>query len=156
VTSRLASDFLKATANLPTISQRTVYLDESRKIYLSEVAAKKLDQTALSRLKRVELDASFYWNTKYGSPLAYARPVDLLGGSGLDSLSGKKVLDFGYGTIGHLRLLASQGANITAVDVDPLLPALYSAAGDQGVIKNVSGPDGTIRLLNGRFPADES
>jgi hypothetical protein len=156
VTSRLARDFLKATANLPMISPRTVYLDESRKKYLSDVAAKKLDQSAQSRLKRVEIDASFYWNTKYGSPLAYAGPLDVLGRSGLNSISGKKFLDFGYGTIGHLRLLASQGANITAVDVDPLLPALYSAPGDQGVIKNVSGPDGTIRLLSGRFPADDA
>jgi SAM-dependent methyltransferase len=156
VSSRLARDFLKATANLPTISPRTVYLDESSKIYLSEVAAQKLDQTAQSRLKRVELDASFYWNTKYGSPLAYARPLDVLGQSGLDSFSGTKLLDFGYGTIGHLRLLASLGANVTAVDVDPLLPALYSAPEDQGVIKNLGGPDGTIRLLSGRFPADDA
>jgi hypothetical protein len=80
----------------------------------------------------------------------------VLGRSGLDRFSGKKVLDFGYGTIGHLRLLASQGAIITAIDVDPLLPALYSAPGDQGVVKNSSGPDGTIRLLNGRYPADDA
>src|SRR5262249_50830165 len=96
VTSRLAKNFLKAAANLPTISPRTVSLDESRKIYLPEAAAKKLDQRARSELKQVALDASFYWNTKYGSPLAYARPLDVLGRSGLDSFSGKKVLDFGY------------------------------------------------------------
>jgi SAM-dependent methyltransferase len=154
VNSRLANDFLKAAAYLPSIAPRTVYLDEPKKTYLSEAAAKKLDQEKQAKLKRVDLDESFYWNTKYGSPLAYARPLELLGRSGLDSVSGKKILDFGYGTIGHLRLLAAQGALVTGVDVDPLLPALYSDPGDQGIVKNHQGPDGQIRLVSGRFPAD--
>ena len=129
VNSRLAKDFLKAAANLPSIAPRTVYLDEPKKTYLSEAAAKKLGQEKQTKLKRIDLDESFYWNTKYGSPLAYARPLELLGRSGLESVSGKKILDFGYGTIGHLRLLAAQGAIVTGVDVDPLLPALYSDPG---------------------------
>jgi SAM-dependent methyltransferase len=154
VTSRLAKNFLKSTANLPSIRARTVYLDESKKTYLSEAAARALHQEKQSKFKRIDLDASFYWNTKYGSPLAYARPLEVLGRSGLDSVTGKKILDFGYGTIGHLRLLATQGANVTGVDVDPLLPVLYSAPGDQGVVKNPQGPDGQLRLIDGRFPAD--
>ena len=154
VTTRLAKDFLKATANLPSISARTVYLDESKKTYLTESAARTLDQGEQNKLKRIDLDDSYYWNTKFGSPLAYARPLEVLGRSGLDSASGKKILDFGYGTIGHLRLLAGQGASVTGVDVDPLLPALYGTPGDQGVVKNPQGPDGQIRLIDGRFPAD--
>jgi SAM-dependent methyltransferase len=154
VNSRLAKDFLSGVSNLPSIAPRTVYLEEAKKTYLSDAAAKKLDQEKRAKLKRVDLDESYYWNTKYGSPLAYARPLDLLGRSGLESLSGKKVLDFGYGTIGHLRLLAAQGALVTGVDVDPLLPALYSESGDQGVVKNQQRPDGQIRLVSGRFPAD--
>ncbi len=154
VTSALAKDFLKATANLPSIAPRTVYLDESTKNYKSEAAAASLSPEEKSSLKRVDLDSSFYWNTKYGSPLAYARPLDVLGRAGLESASGLKILDFGYGTIGHLRLLASLGANSTGVDVDPLLRALYSAPADQGPVKNPHGPDGHIRLIDGRFPAD--
>ena len=127
VTSQLARDFLKATAELPTVEPRTVYLDESKKTYLTEPATKSLDQKERAKLKRIDLDDSFYWNTKYGSPLAYARPLDLLARAGLQRVSGKKILDFGYGTIGHLRLLAAQGAHVTGIDVDPLLPALYSA-----------------------------
>jgi SAM-dependent methyltransferase len=154
VTSRLAKDFLKATANLTAISPRTVYLDESTKTYKSEAAAAALSQQERSRLKRIDLDASFYWNTKYGSPLAYARPLDVLGRSGLNDVSGLKILDFGYGTIGHLRLLAWQGADLTGIDVDPLLHALYSAPTDQGLVKNLNRRDGQIRLIDGRFPAD--
>jgi SAM-dependent methyltransferase len=154
VTSRLAKDFLKAVPMLTSVSSRAVYFDESKKTYLSEAAAKALQEAKQTKLKRIDLDGSYYWNTKYGSPLAYARPLEVLGLSGLDSVSGKKILDFGYGTIGHLRLLAQQGADVTGVDVDPLLPALYSASEDQGVVKNPHGIDGQIRLIDGRFPVD--
>ena len=58
-----------------------------------------------------------YYTTKYGSPLAYSRPIDLLGQAGLQDVSGRKILDFGYGTVGHLRLLAGMA---------PMSPALTS------------------------------
>jgi SAM-dependent methyltransferase len=113
-----------------------------------------LSQEEKNKLKRIELDASFYWNTKYGSPLAYARPLEVLGRSGIETVTGKKILDFGYGTVGHLRLLAAQGARITGVDVDTLLRALYSSSSDQGLVKNTNVQDGHVRLIDGRFPAD--
>jgi SAM-dependent methyltransferase len=80
----------------------------------------------------------------------------VLGRAGLESVAGRKILDFGYGTIGQLRLLAGLGADITGVDVDPLLRALYSAPGDQGVVKGRRGHDGRLRLIDGRFPADKA
>jgi SAM-dependent methyltransferase len=154
VTSALAKDFLQATTNLTAIPPRTIYLDEPTKTYKTEAAAAALSPEEKAKLKRIDLDASFYWNTKYGSPLAYARPLDLLARSGLNDLSGLKILDFGYGTIGHLRLMAGLGADLTGIDVDPLLHALYSAPTDQGLVKNLKRRDGTIRLIDGRFPAD--
>ena len=151
VTSRLAKDFLKAAANLPSISPRTVYLDEPTKTYLSEAAANTLrprrnKQTQAHRSRRVVL-LEYQVRLAAGiRPTARgARPV------GLESVSGKKILDFGYGTIGHLRLLAAQGALVTGVDVDPLLSALYVAPGDQGIVKNHQGPDGQIRLIERPF-----
>jgi SAM-dependent methyltransferase len=129
-------------------------LDEAAKTYKSEAAAAALSPEEKSKLKRVDLDESFYWTTKYGSPLAYARPLDVLGRSGLVDVSGLKILDFGYGTIGHLRLLASLRANVTGIDVDPLFRALYSAPGDQGPVPNLQGQGGQLRLIDGRFPAD--
>ncbi len=156
VRSRLARDFLKETARLPVIAPRTLYLDEAKKVYTSEAATLELSQEERGKLKRIPVDDSFYFNTKYGSPLAYSRPLEVLGRSGLNDVSGLKVLDFGYGTIGHLRLLAGLGAQVTGVDVDPLLHALYTAPGDQGIIKNPTGRDGQIRLIDGRFPADKA
>jgi SAM-dependent methyltransferase len=154
VTSALAKDFLKATADLSDPPPRTVYLDEAAKTYKIETPTTTLSKEEKSKLKRVDLGESFYWTTKYGSPLAYTRALDVLGRSGVENVSELKILDFGYGTIGHLRLLASLGANVTGIDVDPLLHAFYSVPSDQGVVKYHLGPDGQLRLINGRFPAD--
>jgi SAM-dependent methyltransferase len=156
VTSKLAGDFLRATPSLPVIAPRKLYLDEARKTYLTESAARSLSEKAKRTLQPLPVDESLYYTTKYGSPLAYARALDLLGQSGLEDVSGLKILDFGYGTVGHLRLLAGLGADVTGVDVDPLLRALYSAPEDQGVVKNRTGRAGRIRLIDGRFPADET
>src|SRR5262249_53062441 len=67
-----------------------------------------------------------------------------------------RILDFGYGTIGHLRLLAGLGAEVTGVDVDPMLRALYSAPEDQGIVKSRRGREGRLRLIDGQFPADKT
>jgi hypothetical protein len=156
VESTLAKNLLRATAELPSISPRILFADEVKRTYFTAAAAAALAPEARGKLKRLPADESFYYTTKYGSPLAYIRPFDLLGQSGLDTVSGYKVFDFGYGTIGHLRLLASLGADVTGVDVDPLLTALYSQPDDQGPVKNIRGQRGSIRLIEGRFPADRT
>jgi SAM-dependent methyltransferase len=156
VESRLATSFLGAAADLPAVSPRTLFVDEAARKYFTEAAAVALAPEARGKLKRFPVDETFYYTTKYGSPLAYARPFDLLGRSGLETVSGCRVLDLGYGTIGHLRLLASLGADVTGVDVDPLLTALYGQPEDQGPIKNGRGQTGRIRLIEGRFPADQA
>jgi SAM-dependent methyltransferase len=156
VASQLARSFLRAVPDLPAIAPRKLHLDEARKTYLSDAEAGALGDEKRRSIKPVPVDEAFYYTTKYGSPLAYVRPIDLLGWSGVEDVSGRRILDFGYGTIGHLRLLAGLGAEVTGVDVDPLLRALYSAPEDQGIIKNRRGRDGRIRLIQGQFPADES
>jgi len=155
VISRLARDFLRATFELPAISARKLFLDGVKKTYLTEAAAAALAADERRTLRAVPVDEAFYFTTKYGSPLAYARPLDLIAASGLDNLSGRKILDFGYGSVGQLRLLAGLGAEVVGVDVDPLLRALYSEPMDQGVVKNRRGRDGNLRLISGRFPADK-
>jgi SAM-dependent methyltransferase len=156
VESPLARAFLKATSDLPAVSPRTLYVDEAKHIYLNEDEARSSKPEARRVLKRFPVDESFYYTTKYGSPLAYVRPIDLLGRSGFETVAGRKVLDFGYGTIGPLRLLAGLGADATGVDVDPLLRALYSARGDQGMVAGRRGPAGRLRVIDGRFPADSA
>ena len=138
------------------MAPRTLYRDEANGSYLNETAARSLTEDARRKRKLVRVDETLYYNTKYGSPLAYARPLDLLGQSGVEETScgHEEYFDFGYGTVGHLRLLACLGADVTGVDVDPIFPVLYGEPGDQGVVNNPNGRDGRIRLINGRFSAD--
>ncbi len=156
VESRLGREFLGATAGLPGVASRKIWMDEAKKTYLSEADARSLSEADRRTLRLITVDESLYYNTKYGSPLAYSRPIDLLGQAGLEDVAGRKILDFGYGTVGHLRLLAGLGAEVTGVDVDPMLKALYGTPDDRGVVKNPGGRDGRIRLINGRFPVDDS
>jgi len=81
---------------------------------------------------------------RYGTPLAYARPYELLAQHGLAEQVGAKIVDFGYGNIGQLMMLASLGADATGVDVDPLLPVMY--AGSNGPFQR-----GRVRTLSGKL-----
>lgn len=156
VRSDVAKRFLEATDTLPAIAPRTLYRDPQTRTLYSKSAADKLDEEKRKALAPVQATETLYYNTKYGSPLAYARPLEVLGQAGLKDVSGLRILDFGYGTVGHLRLLASLGANVVGVDVDPFLLTLYSERGDQGTVQGRSGgKDGNVTLVEGQFPAKE-
>jgi SAM-dependent methyltransferase len=139
-------EFLAATADLPSIAPRALYRDSGKTRFYTEAQFAALPEAERRALVRVAVDEEFYYTTRYGSPIAYCRALDLIG---VDGVAGKRVLDFGYGTIGHLRLLATLGAHVTGVDVDPLLPVLYGAPGDQGAVR-----DGSVALVSGHFPGD--
>ncbi len=184
VTSELARRFLSAAADLPSAEPRTVYFDrQARKAYTTEEAA-RLPDDVREALREINGDEAFYYNTRYGSPLAYARALDLAaahgftggggggGGQGPGALSGRAIADFGYGGIGQLRLLASLGAVAVGIDVDPVLAAIYDRPGDTGAIplsraavggvegvvgvRGVEGAGGRIALATGQWPGDES
>src|SRR5206468_2104546 len=140
--SALGRRFLARTPQLRHVAPRTVFHDSTRIRYWSAAEAAALPTTTRDSLLSRTLDEGFYYTTRYGSPLAYLRPLELLAAAGLDDLAGKKIVDFGYGTIGHLRLLAGLGAEVVGIEVDPLLRALYSEPGDQGRIGR-----GSLRLV---------
>jgi SAM-dependent methyltransferase len=155
VASDLARGFLKATAALPAVTPRRVMRDKTTRRYVSEDEAAAQPEAARAVLEPVELDERFYYNTRYGTPLAYARPLDLVAAQGLSSAAGRRILDFGYGSAGHLRLLSSLGAEVVGVEVDPLLKLLYSRPEDQGRVDGHAGaPAGRLTLLHGQFPGD--
>lgn len=97
--------------------------------------------------KEISVDESLYYDGRYGSPLAYARAMDLAEEFGFAPDSGGKIFDFGYGSVGHLQMFAMAGLDVVAVDVDPLLPVMYENASD-------AMGDGSVKLLSGRFPAE--
>ncbi len=151
-----AREFVARTEHLPRIDPRVIYHDATCDRALTREEYEKLPEPRRTDCQSREYDAEFYYLGRYGTPLVYARPLDLVAREAKwSSFSGKRVLDFGYGMIGQLRLLASAGADTVGVDVQSLLTALYSQPGDQGVIKNPAGADGRIALVEGRFPGDE-
>ena len=82
VRTPLARAFLDATASLPHIATRTVLYDSSRTHFYWLEDAAALPESAMTRLVTRVLDESFYYTTRYGTPLAYSRPLDLLSRAG--------------------------------------------------------------------------
>lgn len=155
VKSQLARDFLGATSALPERATRTVYRNKDKNLALTAEAYNQLPETDRAGFTPKECDENFYYQTGYGSPLVYARPLDLLAQHGFSSANGKYILDFGYGTIGQLRLLASLGARASGVDVEPLFKALYSQFDDTGNIESVGNdPPGFLSIFDGQWPAN--
>lgn len=156
--SPLTRKFLDATHALPSISPRTVYVNEATREYFSAAEKSVLPVAAQKKLAEIQLDEYRYYFTKYGSPLAYLRPLELAASNGIGDVAGKRVLDFGYGGIGHLRLLASLGAEVTGIDADSYLRALYSSGRDQGAVTSAAGMwrgnSGSITLAHGQWPKD--
>ena len=154
-TSDLGKRFLHATADLPSIAPRVVFQNPQTREYYSPAEAAALSPAARSKLLQTELDEYRYYFTKYGSPLSYLRALDIASANGIGDISGKRILDYGYGSIGHLRLLASLGAHVTGIDPDSYLDALYSESRDQGnVSRSWLGRGGSIKLVHGSYPKD--
>jgi SAM-dependent methyltransferase len=146
--SALAKDFVRATASLPPVRERVLHHDAGGR-WLTGAQLAALPPAERAGFEEERGGSDLFYETHYGSPLAYARAIDLAAKAGLASVAGKRVLDFGYGTAGHLRLLAALGAEAVGVDVDPFLVALYSQPGDRGAFGK-----GRVGMVNGRFPAD--
>lgn len=149
-----AKRFLAQATTLPTVATRTLYHDADKSHYYTEAEAAALPADARAKLTRIQQNEEDYYNTRYGSPLSYSRPLDILFSRGVSLPPGSKMLDFGYGYIGHLRMLASMGVHTTGVDVWPLLRALYSWPGDQGEVAGADGRNGSVRLIDGHFPGE--
>jgi SAM-dependent methyltransferase len=149
--SALGRAFVKAAEGAPPYTSRTVYRRGKSREWLAATAFAKLTAADRAAWTPVTIDEETYQGLFYGSPLAYLLPLERLGGAGFGSLRGKRVVDFGHGGIGQLRLFAELGAEAVGIDVDPLQPVLYSAPGDEGPIGKAGG---SVKLVHGRFPAD--
>jgi SAM-dependent methyltransferase len=160
VDTDLAHRFLNAVGDLPAIDEkRVVFWESERRRALTPNQARSLPRGELKSFTERELDGRFYYYTAYGTPLAYVRAIDLASRAGWQSADGQRVLDFGFGGIGHLRLLASLGSDAVGVEVLDLLRAYYRKRGDTGKIPRAEcagpGSPGRLTLLYGRFPAED-
>jgi hypothetical protein len=125
LTTPLAQRFADAAVKLPAVAKRTVRAGGEPKV----------------------VDEEYYYTTRYGTPLAYARPLEILAGAGFTDVAGKRLVDFGYGGIGQLMMLASLGADAVGVDVDPLLRAMYAD-------RDGRFGDGAVHTVGGRWPTE--
>jgi SAM-dependent methyltransferase len=149
VESSLAKEWLSKASELTDSTPRKLYYQKGKWFTPAEYAA--LDEAGKAKVRVVPVASDLYYNTKYGTPMAYARALDLAAKNGLDHLEHAKVLDYGYGGIGQLRLFAAMGAEAVGIDVDPFLANLYSTPEDVG---SFGSKDGSVRVINGSFPSD--
>ena len=160
VTSAIAKQFLRAVPDLPSIQPRVIYVNKATRSYMSEAEYAKASDSGKAGYEKRELGEEFYYYTRYGTPLAFARALDLVGMAGLATLDSAHIADYGFGSIGHLRLMASCGAKVTGIEVDPLLKLLYAQPADFGYIARAraagEGAPGKITLAFGSFPADSA
>jgi hypothetical protein len=155
ITTDTARAFIRAVDQLPLPEPRTIYHDAETSTYLSARDAEPIFEEEAARLREINLTADRYYITRYGTPLAYARAIDLAAAHGLTFRPGLRTLDIGYGGIGPLRLLAANGCHAVGVDVDSFLSALYDEASDQGAFGE--GPSaGTVTMIDGAWPGDAS
>ena len=155
VESALGTSFLVAWPSLSPGVPSTIYRGSVRKRFITVAEYQALDSFAQADMKVYDTTEKLFYYTKYGSPLAYVRAIDLVGQAGLNDFNSKKILDFGYGTIGHLRLIAANGANVYGLDVDSFLKALYGAPGTTGPFKGADGVTGSVTLVDGRLNQED-
>lgn len=164
-TTRAAQDWLAQAGRLPEVETRTVYYSFGPKRGYTTAQHELLSEADREGLTEGEIKTDeTYYDTFYGTPTAYVRALDLAATElqqGTDKVfgwEGVKILDYGYGQIGQLRMLAQCGAHAVGVEIDPILEAIYSAPSDQGVVEPGDGAEhdpGSVALLHGYWPNDD-
>jgi SAM-dependent methyltransferase len=156
VRSPLAKSLLGGFGCLQPVQPTTIYFNKETRKAISEADAAKLSAADLAAYTKKPIDDSYYYFTKYGTPVAFVRPMEILGRAGVKAADGLKLVDFGFGTIGQLRALAAMGADVTGIEVDPILELMY--AKEPGKVTRCAvagtGRDGSINLAYGQFPKD--
>lgn len=158
--AQATSSFAKSLRNgfgcLRPIQPMVAYYNQQTREAISADVAAKMTAEQLADFEKREIDTSFYYFTRYGTPVAFVRPAELLGQRGVRSADGLKLVDFGFGSIGQLHALASMGADVTGIEVDKLLKLMY--AGEAGKVKRCAnagpGSEGSITLAYGQFPKE--
>lgn len=161
VRSEIANAFLDAVTDLPEPMDmpRTVYYNKETRAALLPKEAEGLGDAQLEDFEKLDLDEQFYYYGNGGTPLAFVRLLDLMGRAGLESLDGARVMDFGFGTVGQLRLMAECGADAHGLEVSELLEKMYTHPGDTGRVTRAKaagvGEPGRVTLHFGQWPARE-
>ena len=141
----LARSFVQQLENLPPVSDRTLYRDVTTGKFYRPNQLSVLDETVRARLEAVTVNEHRYYASE--SPLTYIGPLLQMSALGAENLKGRKILDYGYGAIGHLQMLTSMGAEMHGLEISAMREALYTA--EDRVV-----PAGRVSLHHGYFPSD--
>ncbi|MDX9910659.1 MAG: hypothetical protein RBS39_02380 [Phycisphaerales bacterium] len=154
VKSPAVRELLDAVPSLPGVEATTIYYRRGvtpREVY-SQEAYDALPEETRAELSPIQISTARYYVTFYGSPLASMRLFDLAAqASHLQTFNGLRVLDYGFGSIGQLELLAMCGANVVGIEVEPILQKFYEP---RGLNRDVTGPNhtGHLRMLFAQWP----
>lgn len=148
VSTDLARGFLGATSLLSEPAPRVVYRNRDLGLAVPERVYRTMTPEEQATLTPRACPPQFYYETGYGSPLVYVRLLDLAAPH-FSRKDHPRLLDFGYGSIGQLHLLAHLGFHARGVDVEPMLEALYSEPSDTGSIG-----EGLAKVYTGQWPAE--
>ena len=155
----LVTDFLASAKSLSSIEPRTIYFNKADRIAITTDQYDQLDESKRGPFKAKVCDDALYYGY-FSTPLAWTRPLELLSEHGVDSIEGKRILDFGFGNIGQLKMFASMGADVTGIEVnDGIHSAMYAEA-DQGPVdpfdsSQIKSP-GSLSLVFGQWPAEKA
>lgn len=158
-----AKRFMEAATQVqavPAVGPRVLAYKKSTKEWLTLEEAEKLPFAEKANWAETTIEESQFYETKYGSPLVYARVLEIANkfGMSLDPLPAApaSVLDFGYGTIGHLQIMGAIGIETTGIDVDPFLEKLYALERAAGRIACLDARTSVaLHLLRGQWPAEQ-
>lgn len=144
---------LEQARSLPVLEPRTIHVATRPNRGYTQAQFDALGEQEREGLQAFGVDAARYYSTFYGSPLVYARTLDLLSEHAPDfEIDVARVLDLGYGQLGQLRLWAQMGADVLGVEIDPILTAMYDNCAAVGDIEDA----GSVTLIEGAWPNDAS
>ena len=154
--SPFAKSLLAGFGFLQPHAPTVVWYNKETRTALPAAEASKMTEAQLTGYTKRDVDDNFYYFTRYGTPVAFVRPVEILGKAGVKGADGLKLVDFGFGSIGQLRALAYMGADVTGIEVNPILQVIY--AREPGQVTRCAaagkGKDGSISLAFGQFPKE--
>jgi|APLak6261675434_1056106.scaffolds.fasta_scaffold01818_3 hypothetical protein len=139
LTSPWVKSWLANVSTLTPVKPSTWFCTKDRQ----SCVAKKPSDAAYEE-RRVDDE---YVYARITDPLGYARAFEVLAAAGFDP-TGKKVVDFGYGNVGQLLMLARLGADVHGVEIDSLIPLVT-----RHLVGKV-GAKGRLTLHHGFFASD--
>lgn len=154
VKSRWAGQFLEASKLIPGLAPRRIYVAPDGTRAYTAKEAESLPPSTRANFNHETVDEIGYYYGP-GTPLLFARLIDLIGETERASIVGRRFLELDYSAVGALRMLAAFGVDAVGVSSSARLRALYSLPGDQGTVA-VPGRDtsGHLQLSFGRFPQE--